>query len=69
MQNKKSDTRKFIETMWIMVKYDVLPWMLGAGLVAAVIIGVQDAKSQNTKKQMEKVLKIKADTLNIQNIR
>lgn len=69
MQNKKSDTRKFIETMWIMVKYDVLPWMLGAGLVAAVIIGAQDAKSQNTKKQMEKVSKIKADTLNIQNIR
>lgn len=69
MQNKKSDTRKFIETMWIMVKYDVLPWMLGAGLVAAVIIGTQDVKSQNTKKQMEKVLKIKADTLNIQNIR
>lgn len=69
MQNKKSDTRKFIETMWIMVKYDVLPWMLGAGLLAAVIIGAQDVKSQNTKKQMEKVLKIKADTLNIQNIR
>ncbi len=69
MQNKKSDTRKFIETMWIMVKYDVLPWMLGAGLVAAIIIGAQDVKSQNTKKQTEKVSKIKADTLNIQNIR
>ena len=69
MKNQKSDTRKFFETMWIMVKYDVLPWMLGAGLVAAVIIGAQDVKSQNNKKQIEKVLKIKSDTLNIQNSR
>lgn len=69
MKKQKSDTRKFFETMWIMVKYDVLPWMLGAGLVAAVIIGVQDVKSQNNKKQIEKVLKIKSDTLNVQNSR
>ena len=69
MENKKSDTRKFIETMWIMVKYDVLPWVLGAGLVAAVIVSIQDAKSQNNKKPIEKVLKIKSDTLKIQNNR
>ena len=42
MQNKKSDFKRFCETMWIMVKYDVLPWMVGAGILAAVIIGVND---------------------------
>lgn len=48
MEKKKSDTRRFLETMWIMAKYDVLPWMIGAGIVALVTIGLYDAKAQNT---------------------
>ncbi len=48
MGNKKSDTRRFLETMWIMVKYDVLPWMVGAGIAAIVAVGLHDAKIKQT---------------------
>ena len=44
--NKKSDLRRFCETMWIIAKYDVLPWMLAAGIFAAVVIGINDAEKQ-----------------------
>ena len=47
MEKKKSDFKRFCETMWIMAKYDALPWMIGAGILAAVLFGLQDSKSQN----------------------
>ena len=46
MENKKSDFKRFCETMWIMVKHDVLPWVVGAGIVGAVIIGVKDMEKK-----------------------
>lgn len=51
MQNKKSDFKRFCETMWIMTKYDVLPWVVGAGIVAAVTFGVIDNKKKGTWSQ------------------
>ncbi len=47
MANKKSDTRKFLETSWIMFKYDMLPWIVGAGLFALFIVELQDLKEKN----------------------
>lgn len=49
--NKKSDFKRFCETMWIMAKYDVLPWMIGVGIVAAVTFGVIDSKKKGTWSQ------------------
>ena len=46
MKKEKSDTRRFFETMWIMTKYDVLPWMVGAGIVALLAIGLQEAEAK-----------------------
>jgi hypothetical protein len=55
MENKKSDLRRFCETMWIMVRYSVLPWMVGAGIAAAALIGVTDmAKKQKIKSEINK---------------
>ena len=51
MENKKSDLRKFCETMWAMTKYSVWPWLAGAAIVGAVIIGLQDAKAKNADSQ------------------
>ncbi len=55
MENKKSDFKRFCETMWIMVKYDVLPWVVVAGIATAVIIGANASEkkskvSSNTNK-------------------
>ena len=59
MEKQKSDTRKFLETMWIMVKYDVLPFVIGAGLFALFVIKLQDIKGKNVfdNDKIEKVLK------------
>ena len=51
MKKRKSDTKRFFETMWIMTKYDVLPWVVGAGIVAAVAFGVIDNKKKGTWSQ------------------
>ena len=46
MKKQKSDTKRFFETMWIMAKYDILPWMIGAGIIALMIIGFQEAEAK-----------------------
>lgn len=46
MENKKSDTKRFFETMWIMTKYDVLPWVVGLGLAAAIVVGIKDSSDK-----------------------
>ena len=55
MTNNKSDFKRFCETMWIMTKYDVLPWVLGAGIVAAVTICLQDAKAKGKIPQQQTI--------------
>ena len=47
MDKKKTDFQRFCETMWIMVKYDALPWLLAIGLCTAVTLGVMDAKEND----------------------
>ena len=51
MNNKKSDFRRFCETNWIMVKYDILPWIIGAGLIAAFAIEVRDSAVKANEQQ------------------
>lgn len=55
MKKQKSDTRRFFETMWIMAKYDVLPWMVGAGILALMIFGLQDAEAKGKFPQQKTV--------------
>lgn len=59
MTKKKSDTRKFLETSWIMFKYDVLPWMVAAGLFALFVVKLQDSKDKGVsdKVQFEQIFK------------
>ena len=48
MKNKKSDFRKFCETMWIMTKHDVLPWVAVLALYGLFVFKLNDA-SKNDK--------------------
>ena len=54
MYSKKSDFRKFCETMWIMTKYDVLPWVVVIGLFAGVVYGFSNTKNTD-KNSVNKV--------------
>ena len=48
MANKKSDFRKFCETMWIITKHDVLPWVAVAVLYGLFVFKLNDT-SKNDK--------------------
>ena len=48
MYSKKSDFRKFCETMWVMTKYDVLPWVAVAVLYGLFVFKLNDV-SKNDK--------------------
>ena len=54
MTSKKSDTRRFFETMWVIVKYDVLPWVLVAGMSAALAFSIIDAQGKIDKDKVVK---------------
>ena len=53
MAKKKSDFKRFCETMWIMTKYDVLPWLIGAGLFTAFVLELKNTKNQDKLPQQE----------------
>lgn len=44
MENKKSDFRKFCETMLVIVKYDILPRVAIAALCAGLFYGLYNHK-------------------------
>nr|MBQ0091306.1 hypothetical protein [Candidatus Enterousia merdequi] len=46
---KKSDFKRFCETMWAMSKYNIVPWILVASLIAGVAIGVKELKQKDVK--------------------
>ena len=50
MNKTKSDTQKFLETMWFMSKSSILPWVLGLGLVAFIIMSHDKPKIQRDSK-------------------
>jgi hypothetical protein len=54
MTEKKSDFRRFCETMWVITKYDVLPLLIGAGLFTAFVLKLKDAKDKETLSQQER---------------
>ena len=47
MQNNESDAKKFLKTMWVMMRGNILPWALVAGIIALGIIGSDKAKSSD----------------------
>ena len=55
MTKQKSDFKRFCETMWIMTKYDILPWVIGAGLFAAFVIELRDSVSKVNARQQQTV--------------
>ena len=50
MNKAKSDTQKFLETMWFMAKSDILFWTVGLGLAAFLIMYHDKPKMQNNVK-------------------
>ena len=43
MQTNKSDLKRFCETVWIMTKSNVIPWIVCAGLIGLMAYGVHNA--------------------------
>lgn len=51
-KNNKSDVKKFCKTMWILLKNDVLPWVIGMSLLGGGIAWVyKDAEKQREQPQ------------------
>ena len=60
MTDKKFEIKSY-KPLWIMLKYDVLPWVIGAGLFTLFVSGVKESTSniQNANDlNFEKIFKI-----------
>lgn len=50
MSQNTSDFKRFCKTMLIMSR-DIWPWIIGAGIIAAVFLGVRDVNAKGTASQ------------------